>query len=171
MAKLINVIIKIISVCVCIIIYQLKHVIPTVQTYKISLLYAGAQRTVGSTLPCPGCHGLKNYIMAYKRLSTSLGSKMLNSLGSGGNQNLRPSCRRPPTRTFHPPVGTLRLDAPALVRVCSPDDGSPNGLIIPLSTLPVLRVLFRCNLFDVSSVFWLFFQANLILIIILIDPV
>ena len=24
-------------------------------------------------------------------------------LGSGGNQNLRPSCRRPPTRTFHPP--------------------------------------------------------------------
>ena len=36
-------------------------------------------------------------------------------LGSGGNQNLRPSCRRPPTRTFHTPVGTLRLDAPALV--------------------------------------------------------
>ena len=24
-------------------------------------------------------------------------------LGSGGNQNLRPSCRRPPARTFHPP--------------------------------------------------------------------
>ena len=24
-------------------------------------------------------------------------------LGSGGNQNLRPSCRRPPTRIFHPP--------------------------------------------------------------------
>ena len=24
-------------------------------------------------------------------------------LGSGGNQNLRPSGRRPPTRTFHPP--------------------------------------------------------------------
>ena len=38
-------------------------------------------------------------------------------------------------------------------------------------TLPVLRVLFWCDLFDVSSVFWLFFQANLILIIILIDPV
>ena len=36
-------------------------------------------------------------------------------LGSGGNQNLRPSCRRPPARTFHTPVGTLRLDAPALV--------------------------------------------------------
>ena len=56
--------------------------------------------------------------MAYKRLSTSLGSKTLNntsSLGLGGNQNLRPSCRRPPTRTFHTPVGTLRLDAPALV--------------------------------------------------------
>ena len=27
-------------------------------------------------------------------------------LGSGGNHNLRPSCRRPPIRTFHPPVGT-----------------------------------------------------------------
>ena len=39
-------------------------------------------------------------------------------LGSGGNQNLRPSGRQPPTRTFHPPVGTLRRDAPALVRVC-----------------------------------------------------
>ena len=49
-------------------------------------------------------------------------------LGSGGNQNLRPSCRRPPTRTFHPPpVGTLRLDAPALVRVCSPNDGNKLG--------------------------------------------
>ena len=36
-------------------------------------------------------------------------------LGSEGNQNLRPSCRRPPARTFHTPVGTLRLDAPALV--------------------------------------------------------
>ena len=48
-------------------------------------------------------------------------------LGSGGNQNLRPSCRRPPTRTFHPPVGTLRLDAPALVRVHSPNDGNKLG--------------------------------------------
>ena len=54
---------------------------------------------------------LKNYIMAYKRLSTSLGSKTLNntSFGLGRNQNLRPSCRRPPTRTFHTPVGTLSL--------------------------------------------------------------
>ena len=35
----------------------------------------------------------------------------------------------------------------------------------PLPALPVLRVLFWCNLFDVSSsVFWLFFQANFILI-------
>ena len=33
------------------------------------------------------------------------------------------------------------------------------------------NVLFRCTLFDVSGVFWLFFQANLIIIIILIDPV
>ena len=35
-------------------------------------------------------------------------------LGSGGNHNLRPGCRRPPARTFHTPVGTLRLDAPAV---------------------------------------------------------
>ena len=55
-------------------------------------------------------------------LSTSLGSKTLNNTSSLG---LRPSCMRPPARTFHTPVGTLRL----------------------------------------------FFQANLILIIILIDPV
>ena len=50
-------------------------------------------------------------------------------LGSGGNQNLRPSCRRPPTRTFHPPppVGTLRRDAPVLVRVRSPNDGNKLG--------------------------------------------
>ena len=48
-------------------------------------------------------------------------------LGSGGNQNLRPSCRRPPTRTFHPPVGTLRRDTPALVRVRSPNDGNKLG--------------------------------------------
>ena len=52
-------------------------------------------------------------------LNTSLGSKTLNNTSSlglgGGNQNLRPSCRRPPARTFHTPVGTLRLDAPALV--------------------------------------------------------
>ena len=41
-------------------------------------------------------------------------------LGSGGNQNLRPSCRRPPTRTFHSPVGTLGLDAPALVESAVP---------------------------------------------------
>ena len=37
------------------------------------------------------------------------------------------SCRRPPTRTFHPPVGTLRRDAPALVRVRSPNDGNKLG--------------------------------------------
>ena len=58
-------------------------------------------------------------------------------------------------------------------QVRSPNDGNKLGSsqLSPLSTLPVLRVLFRCNLFDVSSVFWLFFQANLIIILILIDPV
>ena len=133
---------------------------------------------------------LKNYIMAFKRLSTSLGSKTLNtSLGLGGNHNLRPGCRRLPARTFHTPAGTLRLDAPALFwggrllgHFTHPQ--VPSGLthlhfsesavpmmakLSPLSTLPVLRVLFWCNPFDVSSVFWLFFQANLL--IILIDPV
>ena len=71
---------------------------------------------------------LKNSILAYKRLSTSLGSKTLNNTSSlglgGGDQNLRPSCRRPPTRTFHTPVGTLGLDAPALVGVRCPNDGN-----------------------------------------------
>ena len=32
------------------------------------------------------------------------------------------------------------------------------------ATLPVLRILYRCILLDVSSVFWLFVQSNLILI-------
>ena len=34
----------------------------------------------------------------------------------------------------------------------------------PLSAPPVLWALSRCNSFDVSNVFWLFFQANIILI-------
>ena len=36
-------------------------------------------------------------------------------------------CRRPPARTFHTPVGTLRLDAPAFFRVRSPNDGNKLG--------------------------------------------
>ena len=47
---------------------------------------------------------------------------------------------------------------------------SRSKLVLPPGFV-TLRVLFRCNLLDVSSVFWLFFQDNLILIIILIDPV
>ena len=46
-----------------------------------------------------------------------------------GNHNLRPGCRRLPARTFHTPVGTLRL----VVRVCSPNDNQ----------LPVIYVLVR----------------------------
>ena len=91
-------------------------------------------------------------------------------LGSGWNHNLRTGCMCHLARTFHTPARSLRLDAPALFRVRSPNNGK-SWDPVPLSTLPVLRVLFRCNVFDVSSVFWLFFQANLILIIILIDPV
>ena len=73
---------------------------------------------------------LKKYIMAYKRLSTSFRFKNVEQhllLGSGGNQNLRPCCRQPPARTFHIPVGTLRLDVPALVWVRSPNDGNTSG--------------------------------------------
>ena len=82
--------------------------------------------------PPPWVPLLKSYGSSI--LSTSLGSKNSEQhllLGSGGNQNLRPSCRRPPTRTFHPPppppVGTLKRDAPALVRVRSPNDGNKLG--------------------------------------------
>ena len=52
-----------------------------------------------------------------------------------------------------------------------PESAVPNediklGIKFILPTLLVLRVLFRCNLFDVSSVFWLSFQTNLMIILI-----
>ena len=109
-----------------------KYVCPCVR-HKGAKVYPASRRRSNKRVGlkgqlAPHCvPRLKNSIMAYKRLSTSLGSKTLNntsSLGLGGNQNLRPSCRRPPTRTFHTPVGTLRLDAPALVWVRSPNDGN-----------------------------------------------
>ena len=69
--------------------------------------------TVGSTLPCPGGHdhGIQKAVHQFRFKNVE--QQLL--LGSGGNQNLRSSSRRSPTRTFHTPVGTLRLDAPALV--------------------------------------------------------
>ena len=74
----------------------------------------------------PRCRAMIKKFYHDKMLSTSLGSKTLNntsSLGPGGNQNLRPHFTPPPP----PPVGTLRLDAPAMVRVCSLNDGNKLG--------------------------------------------
>ena len=64
-------------------------------------------------------HGIQNAIHPFRFTN-------FEHLGSGGNHNLRPGCRRPPARTFHTPVhvGTLRLDAPALFQVRSPIDGN-----------------------------------------------
>ena len=45
----------------------------------------------------------------------------------GGGHNLRPGCRRRLLGHFTPPLGTLRLDAPALFRVRSPNDGNTLG--------------------------------------------
>ena len=42
-------------------------------------------------------------------------------------------------RTFHTPLGALRLDAPALFRVCNPNNGKSWDQV-PLPAL--LRVLF-----------------------------
>ena len=72
-------------------------------------------------------HGIQNAVHQFRFKNVE--QHLLLGSGGGGNQNLRPSCRRPPTRTFHPPppVGTLRLDAPALVRVCSHNDGDKLG--------------------------------------------
>ena len=61
------------------------------------------------------------------------------------------------------PIRSPWSNNPACFRVCSSQSWQcwePS----PLPTLPVLRVLFRCIMLDVSSVFWLFFQSNLILI-------
>ena len=90
------------------------------------LIKGWAQRTAGSSL-CAMItklyHGIQKAVhhFRFKNVEQHL------LLGSGGNQNLRPSCRRPPTRTFHTPVGILRLDAPALVWVRSPNDGNKLG--------------------------------------------
>ena len=93
------------------------------------MLRRGGPERMGPRPP-PWVPLLKSYGSSI--LSTSLGSKTVNntsSLGLGGTKTylVRPSCRRPPTRTFHTPVGTLRRDAPALVRVRSPNDGNKLG--------------------------------------------
>ena len=54
-------------------------------------------------------HGIKNTVHQCRQTNFE---HLL--LVSGGNHNLRPGCRRPPPRTFHTPVGTLRLDASVL---------------------------------------------------------
>ena len=48
---------------------------------------------------------------------------------------------------FHAPLGTFRSDAPALFRVRSPNYGKVGNQVL-LPALPVLRVLFWCNLFS-----------------------
>ena len=129
-----------------------RHMLQYLLTYK-----GGTQRTAGSSL----CAMIKKFYHGIQKAVHQFRFKNFEHLllGSGGNHNLRPVCRRPLARIFHTPVGTLRLDAPALFWVRSPNDGNKLGSssLSPLSTLPVLRVLFWCNLFDVSSVFWLFF--------------
>ena len=60
---------------------------------------------------------------------------------------------------FHPSHDPSGSDDPARFRVCAVPIMAYVGNHNPLPIFPVLRVLFR-----VSSVFWLFFQANLILI-------
>ena len=71
---------------------------------------------------------LKNLIMVTSVLSTSLGSKTLNTSCLGlGDHNLRPGCRWRLLGHFTPTLGTLGLDAPALFRVPSPNDGNKLG--------------------------------------------
>ena len=106
--------------------------------------------------PPPWVPLLKKSYNGSNILSTSLGSKILNtSLGLGG------------TKIKDQPVGIFHLTARCLQawRNCPPPPpGSTSPIMAKLGLSPVLRVLFWCNLFDVSSVFWLLFQANLILI-------
>ena len=89
--------------------------------FVLSIYKTGWTGKDGSPSPTLGTIIKKSYYGS-SVLSTSLGSKTLNntsSLGLEGTKILRPSCRRPPARTFHTPVGTLGLDAPALVWVRS----------------------------------------------------
>ena len=125
------------------------------------IIIGGAQRTVGSPLPCPDikkiCRGIQKAVHPFSFKNFE------HLLWSGWNHNLRPGCRRHLGRTFHTTLGALRLDAPELFRFRSPNNGN-------------VGIKFLCphswcfgSYFDVSSVFWLFFQANSS--IILIDPV
>ena len=80
---------------------------------------SNSQRTAGSSL----CAMIKKFYHGIQKAVHQFRFKNVEQhrlLGSGGNQNLRFSCRRPPTRTFHTPVGTLRLDAPALAESAVP---------------------------------------------------
>ena len=86
----------------------------------------GLLRTAGSSF----CAMIKKFYRGIQKAVHQFRFKNVEQhllLWSGGNQNLRPSCRRPTAKTFHTLVGTLRLDAPALVRVRSPNDGNKLG--------------------------------------------
>ena len=78
------------------------------------LLKGWGSKTTGSSL----CAMIKKFYHGIQKAVHQFRFKNIEQhllLGSGGNQNLRPSCKRPPARTFHIPVGTLRFDIPALV--------------------------------------------------------
>ena len=76
----------------------------------------GAQRTVGSSL----CAMIKNFYHGIlKAVHTS-------SLGLGEPQ-FKTRLYTAPARTFYTPLGTIRLDAPALFRVRNPNDGNTLG--------------------------------------------
>ena len=96
-------------------------------------------------------------------LSISLGLKTLNTSLGLGAPKLKTRLQAPPGRDLIPPLGAFRCDTPALPppppRVRSPNNGTVGNQDLCLHS--------RCfmsfgNLFDVSSVFWLFFQTNLL---------
>ena len=66
-------------------------------------------------------HGIQNAVHPFR--FNNFEHLLLGSVG-GGDHNLRPGCRRRLLGHFTPSLGTLRLDAPALFRVRSPNDGN-----------------------------------------------
>ena len=132
--------------------------------------------TFCSPLPCALGTMIKKSYHGSRRLSPSIGSRTLNTsslgLGSWGDLKLKTRLHAPPGCDFIFPACGLQAYAPTLSRVRSSQQWQ-SWESNPLPALPVIRVLFRCNIFDVSSVFWLCFKStsSSSSSIILIDPV
>ena len=133
--------------------------------------FIGALRTVGSPLPCPGYHDENKSYHDIQKAVHPFGFKNFEHLllGSRGNHNLRPGCRRHLAGTFHNPrkvhLGETHLHFP---RVLSPNNGKVGiKFLCPHSRCFGSYCDVICLMYLVSSGFCFKPTSS----IILIDPV